>query len=71
MTVYKPIKPLAYLAAEVAIKLAKGEKVKGTKIKNGNYEVTAILLDPIVVDKNNFKETIVKDGHLSFSETKN
>jgi D-xylose transport system substrate-binding protein len=71
MTVYKPIKPLAYMAAEIAMKLAKKEKVEGAKIKNGNYEVNAILLDPIVVDKNNFKETIVKDGHLSFSEIKN
>jgi D-xylose transport system substrate-binding protein len=71
MTVYKPIKPLAYTAAEIAMKLAKGEKVTGQKIKSGNYEVNAILLDPIVVDKNNFKETIVKDGHLSFTEFKN
>lgn len=71
MTVYKPIKPLAYQAAEIAMKLARGEKVQGTKVKNGNFEVNAILLEPIVVDKNNFKETIVKDGHLSVSEIKN
>jgi D-xylose transport system substrate-binding protein len=71
MTVYKPIKPLAYQAAEIAMKLAKGEKVQGSKIKNGNYEVNAILLEPIIVDKSNFKETIVKDGHLSFQEIKN
>jgi D-xylose transport system substrate-binding protein len=68
MTVYKPIKPLAYMAAEIAMKLAKGQKVEGKKMQSGAYEVNAILLDPIVVDKNNFKETIVKDGHLSISE---
>jgi D-xylose transport system substrate-binding protein len=71
MTVYKPIKPLAYMAAEIAMKLAKGQKVEGKMIKSGNYEVNAVLLDPIVVDKNNIKETIVKDGHLSMSELKN
>ncbi len=71
MTVYKPIKPLAYMAADIAMKLAKGEKVKGTKVKSGQYEVDAMMLDPIVVDKNNFKETVMKDGHLSFSELKN
>jgi D-xylose transport system substrate-binding protein len=71
MTVYKPIKPLAYMAADIAMKLAKGQKVAGTKIKSGEFEVNAMMLDPIVVDKNNFKETIIKDGHLSFSEIKN
>jgi D-xylose transport system substrate-binding protein len=71
MTVYKPIKPLAYMAAEIAMKLAKGQKVEGKIIKSGNYQVNAVLLDPIVVDKNNIKETIVKDGHLSMSELKN
>lgn len=69
MTIYKPLKPLAQLAAETAIKLAKGEAVKGqTKLKSGDVSVDAILLDPIVVDKNNYKDTVVKDGHVSASE---
>jgi D-xylose transport system substrate-binding protein len=71
MTVYKPIKPLAYQAAEVAMKLAKKESVPSKKIRVANYEVNAILLEPLVVDKNNYKETIVKDGHLSMSEINN
>lgn len=68
MTIYKPIKPLAQQAAEVAIKLAKGEKFTSTKLKNGDFEVNAILLEPIVVDKNNYKDTVVKDGHVNLSE---
>ena len=71
MTIYKPIKPLAYQAAEIAMKLAKGENVQGTKIRYGDYEVKAILLEQIIVDKNNYRETIVKDGHLSYQEIKN
>jgi D-xylose transport system substrate-binding protein len=71
MTVYKPIKPLAYQAAELAIKLAKNETIKSSRMKNGNYEVNAILLEPIVVDKGNYKDTIIKDGHLSMSEINN
>jgi D-xylose transport system substrate-binding protein len=71
MTVYKPIKPLAYQAAELAIKLAKNETIKSSQMKNGNYEVNAILLEPIVVDKGNYKDTIIKDGHLSMSEINN
>jgi D-xylose transport system substrate-binding protein len=69
MTIYKPIKPLAQLGAEVAMKLAKGVKIEGTtKLKFGNIEVASILLNPLVVDKTNYKDTVVKDGHVSLSE---
>lgn len=71
MTVYKPIRPLAYQAAELAIKLARKQPIQASKMKNGDYEVNAILLEPIVVDKSNYKDTIVKDGHLSMSEINN
>lgn len=66
MTIYKPIKPLAYLAAETAIKLAKGQDVKGKiRLRNGDVEVDAILLEPITVDKTNIQETVIKDGHVT------
>jgi D-xylose transport system substrate-binding protein len=68
MTIYKPIKPLAHHAAETAIKLAKGETLNSTKMRNGDFEVNAILLEPIVVDKSNYNETVVKDGHVNLSE---
>ena len=68
MTVYKPIKALAHQAAESAMKLAKSEKVSSIKTKIGTHEVNAILLEPVVVDKNNYKETVVKDGHINLSE---
>jgi len=69
MTIYKPIKSLAYLAAETAMQLAKGEHVKGKiKLQNGDFSVDAMLLEPVVVDKANYKETVVKDGHVSLSE---
>lgn len=69
MTIYKPIKPLAYGAAECAMKLARGEKITGTvKIKHNGVELDAIQLVPVVVDKANFKATVVKDGHVTLSE---
>jgi D-xylose transport system substrate-binding protein len=69
MTIYKPIKPVAQLAGETAMKLARGEKIANTmKLKYADIEVDAILLDAIVVDKTNYKETVVKDGHVSLSE---
>jgi D-xylose transport system substrate-binding protein len=69
MTIYKPIKPLAHMAADVAIKLAKGEQIKNTtKMQIGSISINAILLDPTVVDKLNYKNTVVKDGHAALSQ---
>jgi D-xylose transport system substrate-binding protein len=69
MTVYKPIKPLASKAAEVAVALAKGEKVTSTStVNNGKKEVPSILLDPIAVDKNNVVDTVIKDGYQKMED---
>ncbi len=69
MTIYKPIKPLAELAAEITMKLARKEAVaNAVKLKNGDFEVPAILLKPVVVDKENYKDTVVKDGHVKLSD---
>jgi D-xylose transport system substrate-binding protein len=69
MTVYKPIKALAYKAAEIAMSFAKGKTPKNsTRIKAEGVEVDAILLNPIVVDKSNYRSTVVQDGHVSLSE---
>ncbi len=66
MTVYKPLRPLATRGAEIAVKLARGEKVEADQtVHNGKVDVPSILLDPIVVDKDNLMEVIVGDGHHS------
>jgi len=63
MTVYKPITALATRAAEVAVALAKGEDVKpNSKVNNGKIDVPSILLTPIMVDKDNMVQTVIKDG---------
>lgn len=63
MTVYKPIKQLAERAAEAAVKLARGERVETNGVvNNGKKDVPSILLEPIVVDKENVVQTVVKDG---------
>lgn len=66
MTIYKPIKTLAYEAAKVAIQMAKGEEiVTDRKINNGKMDIPSLLLPPIPVDKKNMDETIIADGfHL-------
>ncbi|MBS4218395.1 substrate-binding domain-containing protein [Bacillus sp. FJAT-49711] len=63
MTVYKPLKELANVAAELAVKLAKGEAVSVERmVNNGKSEVPSVLLSPIAVDQENIDETIIADG---------
>jgi D-xylose transport system substrate-binding protein len=63
MTIYKPLGSQAKLAAEAAVALAKGETVKSAvSFTVGNKAIPAILLPPVVVTKNNIKETVIKDG---------
>ncbi len=63
MTVYKPIEKLADIAAELAIKLAKGEDLEIEKtMYNGKKDVPYYALDPIAVTKENIDATIIKDG---------
>jgi D-xylose transport system substrate-binding protein len=63
MTVYKPIQELTETAAELAVKLAKGEEIgNDLKINNGKVEVPSVLLPPIAVNNDNLDETIIADG---------
>jgi len=63
MTVYKPLGPQAKLAADAAVALAKGESVKSAvSFTVGNKAIPAILLTPVVVTKDNVKQTVIKDG---------
>src|SRR5437870_3130617 len=69
MTIYKPIKPLAYSAVDSAIKLARGESVDAKdKVNNGKLDVPSILQQPIVVDKSNVMQTVIKDGYHKLEE---
>lgn len=70
MTIYKPIEPLAQGAVEAAIKIAKGEKIDSEPFQSEGMAkaVPAILLEVIVVDKDNLMTTVVKDGWITFDE---
>ena len=69
MTIYKPLKKLAEVAAQAAMALAKKEEPKGInqKVNNGKVEVPAILLDPVSVDKSNVRETVISDNYIDKS----
>lgn len=63
MTVYKPIRLIATKAAEVAVAMAKGEKVDtNLTVFNGKINVPFLALEPIVVDNDNMYEAIIKDN---------
>ena len=63
MTVYKPLALQAKLAAEAAVNLASGLPVKNTaSFPNGSKTVQALFLTPIIVTKDNIKQTVIKDG---------
>ncbi len=63
MTVYKPLGLQAKLAAEAAVNLAAGNPVKNAvSIANGTKSVQAIYLSPVVVTKENVRQTVIKDG---------
>lgn len=72
MTVYKPIEELARLAAEYAVRMAKGEDVSGDErikdaVKTINTGETVLYcgLAPIAVTKENMDEVIIESGfHL-------
>jgi len=69
MTVYKPIRQLAEVAAELAVAMAKGETPRADRlVNNGMIDVPSVLLTPIAVDAANIDETIIADGFHSREE---
>ncbi len=69
MTVYKPLQQLAGTTADMAIRLARGEKIDTRqKVNNGKTEVPAVLLQPIAVDVTNLDQTMIRDHFHSREE---
>ena len=67
MTVYKAIKQEAETAAQIAVALAQNDRAKAdalatAKTDNGAGQVPSVLLDPVVVTKDNMTDTVFKDG---------
>jgi D-xylose transport system substrate-binding protein len=63
MTVYKPVRALANIAAAAAVSMAKGEEVTTvTSVNNGLRDIPAMLVGPISVDKDTLDGTVIRDG---------
>jgi D-xylose transport system substrate-binding protein len=63
LTVYKSIGTTARAAVELAIKLAKNEKITNinSTINNGRKDVPVLYLKPVAVTKDNIRETVIAD----------
>lgn len=72
MTVYKPFKPAADAAAEMAVALGRGESVDsiatGTVDSPTTEDVPAVLLPAVSVTVGNIEETLVKDGMYTIDQ---
>lgn len=63
MTIYKPLKKLAGLAAEIAVKMARGKPIVAKdELDNGAGMVPSILMPVYTVTKDNLADTVIKDG---------
>lgn len=64
MTVYKPVEKLARRAAEIAVLMAKGQKVSPQRtINDGSHDVPYEVLEPYAVTKDNMDEVITGKYH--------
>jgi D-xylose transport system substrate-binding protein len=75
LTIYEPVESEASVSAEIAAELAEGGEVpkdRATTVtyngNNGTIEVPTIPLEPIVVTKDNVKQTVIADDLVSSSE---
>ena len=69
MTVYKPIQRIATKAAELAVKLAKGQPIIARDaMPNGKIDVPSVLLEITAVTKVNLRDTVIKDDFRKESD---
>lgn len=66
MTVYKPFRLEARKTAELAYQLLRGQREKATEtVDNGTGQIPAFLVAPVLVTRDNLKETVFKDGYVT------
>jgi len=63
MTIYKPLKNLAELAARVAVGVARGEPPATTSTTDNGFRAVPTVMERIIsVDRSNLQATVVADG---------
>ncbi|MCX5678737.1 MAG: sugar ABC transporter substrate-binding protein [Candidatus Omnitrophica bacterium] len=70
MTVFKNTKEQAAEAIHAAVKMVKGEDPSATStVNNRKKDVPSILLKPVVVDKSNIDDVLIKSGFIKIKDT--
>jgi len=65
MTVFKDVRKLAQKAAEIAVAMAQGQDISkdiNGKVNNNKMDVPSILLDPVVITKDNIDKELIESG---------
>lgn len=71
MTIFKDTRDLGAEAIDIAIKLAKGEKISTNgEVDNGKINVPSVLLEPKIVTKDNLKSMLVDGGYITEEDLK-
>ena len=69
MTVYKPVEKLAQEAAQLSVKLARGEDIEVQEtINDGKYDIPFVAIEPIAVTIDNIDEVIIDGGFHTHEE---
>ena len=69
ITVFKDITKLGTMAVDLAIKVAKKQDIQNVSLMtNGEYITRSILLKPVVVNKDNMVDVIIKSGYHRFED---
>jgi len=66
MTIFKDTRALAKKAIDMAQDLANGKAIEtaGKTVNNNKKDVPSVLLDPVVVTKDNLDDVLIKSGYL-------
>jgi D-xylose transport system substrate-binding protein len=70
LTVYKSIREIATASVDLAVKLASGQRIDNVNstVNNGRKDVPALLLQPVAVQKENIRATVIADEYYSEEE---
>lgn len=70
MTVYKPIRTMAFTVAELAIHLAQGTDIPQATatMSNGNRLVPSFLVNAMAINESNIQMTVVAEGYQEAEE---
>ncbi|MCF6241579.1 MAG: substrate-binding domain-containing protein [Bacteroidales bacterium] len=72
LAVHKTVKSIAYKTAEIVFQLVNNQKIEhNTFINNGRMDVPSIVLDPVVINKNNIQQLIFDEGFIKKEDVLN